>query len=80
MSSSPSHFPTSPSQIFPFHKNSPDTSPPPAPVLVPFRYILIAQVESWPDLISVITGCLSRVQQPFKLKDAEDGVVVALFP
>lgn len=44
------------------------------------RYILISQVESRPDLISMVTGCLPCVQQPFELEDAEDGVVAAFLP
>lgn len=42
-------------------------------------YVLISQVQSRPDLISMVTGCLPRVQQPLQLEDTEDGVAAMVF-
>lgn len=78
-SSNPSHPPLPHTSSFPLPALRISNTPQP-PVLVPLQYILIAQVEAWPDLVGVVAGCLPRVQQPFQLEDAEDGVVAALLP
>ena len=39
------------------------------------RYLLVSEVEAWPDLVGVVTGGLAGVQQPLQLEDVEEGVL-----
>lgn len=39
------------------------------------HYILVSEVEAWPDLVSMVTGCLACVEEPLQLKDVEEGMV-----
>lgn len=39
------------------------------------HYLLVSEVEARPDLVSMVAGCLARVEEPFQLKDIEEGMV-----
>lgn len=39
------------------------------------HYILVSEVEAWPDLIGMVTGCLACVEEPLQLKDVEERMV-----
>lgn len=39
------------------------------------HYLLVSEVEARPDFVSMVTGCLACVEEPFQLKDVEEGMV-----